>query len=96
MRTIARASASDSLGDDFVGLVWRGGAAVGVHFREILPQFFCDFSPPLVWDSGGLEGVDANCLVFEDPTTQKPFNEELLVRREISGSVNHDGDPIAL
>ena len=64
MRTIARASTSDSLGDDFVGLVRRGGAAVGVHFSEILPQFFCDFRPPLVWDSGGLEGVDANCLVF--------------------------------
>jgi hypothetical protein len=96
MRTIARASASDSLGDDFVGLVRRGGAAVGVHFRAILPQFFCDFPPPLVWDPGGLEDVDADCLVFQDPTTQQPFNEQLLVRREISGSVNHDGNPIPL
>jgi hypothetical protein len=48
MRAIARASALDGVGDDLLGLVRGGGSAVGVHFSEILPQFVCDFPPPLV------------------------------------------------
>jgi hypothetical protein len=91
MRTIASASASDGLGDDFLGLVRGGGAAVGVHFSEILSQFVCKLPPPLVWDRSWLEGAEADRLVLQHTATQQPLNEQLLVGGAIFGSVNHVG-----
>jgi hypothetical protein len=38
MRAIAGTSASDSLGENFLGFLRRAGLATGIHFVKILPQ----------------------------------------------------------
>jgi hypothetical protein len=73
VRTIAVPAASDSLGEDLFGFIRRAGLTSGI--RQILP--------PLIGQRRGLNGPDADGLVFQYAAAEQAFNGRLLVGREI-------------
>ena len=78
-----------ALGEDPLGFVDRNGSQVQVHFGEQLSESRQDFTPPLLLNRCGLEGLDADRFFLLKRAAEQQFRGGSLLRRQVSYLMNH-------
>src|ERR1019366_10680690 len=79
VRAVTGANASHGLGEDLFGFLGGAGSTAVIHLGEVVPQLLDEFFPALLGESRGLDGTNADLLVFQYTASEQTFNGRLLV-----------------